>query len=66
LKTWERSGTNRVFAGILGGIAEKIGINAKLLRLIFIILVFATALLPMSLLYILLMFIMPNDQGELQ
>lgn len=65
MKTWERSRTNRVFAGVLGGIAERIGINATGLRLLFILLVFVTAILPMSLLYILLMFIMPNDQGGL-
>lgn len=66
MKTWERSRTNRIFAGVLGGIAERTGINARLLRLIFILLVFVTAFLPMSLLYILLMFIMPNDQGNSQ
>jgi phage shock protein C len=63
LKTWERSRTNRVFAGVLGGIAERLGINVTGLRLLFTILVFVTAFLPMSLLYILLMFMMPNDQG---
>ena len=64
MKTWVRSRTNRMFAGVLGGIAEQIGIDAKWLRIIFVILVLVTALLPMSLLYILLMFIMPNDQGD--
>ena len=63
MKTWERSRTNRVFAGVLGGIAERFGIKASLLRILFILFVFVTAFLPMSLLYILLMFIMPNDQG---
>ena len=53
-----------MFAGVLGGIAEQIGIEAKWLRVIFVLLVLVTALLPMSLLYILLMFIMPNDQGN--
>lgn len=63
MKTWERSRTNRIFAGVIGGIAEGMGIDARWLRIIFMLLVFATALLPMSLLYILMMFIMPNDQG---
>lgn len=66
MKTWERSRTNRVFAGVLGGIAERIGIDARWIRILFILLVFVTAFLPMSLLYILLMFIMPNDQGNLR
>jgi phage shock protein C len=66
LKKLERSRTNRMFAGVLGGIAERTGIDARLLRVLFIFLVFVTALLPMSLLYILLMFIMPRDQGTLQ
>lgn len=64
MKTWERSRTNRVFAGVLGGIAERLGVKARWLRFLFIILVFVTAFLPMSLLYILLMFMMPNDQGN--
>ena len=64
MKTWERSRTNRVFAGVMGGIAERLGVKARWLRLLFIILVFVTAFLPMSLLYILLMFMMPNDQGN--
>lgn len=64
MKTWERSRTNRVFAGVMGGIAERLGVKATGLRLLFIILVFVTAFLPMSLLYILLMFMMPNDQGN--
>jgi phage shock protein PspC (stress-responsive transcriptional regulator) len=66
LKKWERSRTNRIFAGVLGGIAERTGINARLLRVSFIVLGFVTAFLPMSLLYILLMFMMPNDQGNLR
>lgn len=53
-----------MFAGVLGDIAERIGVNANLLRFLYIIFVFVTALLPMALLYILLMFIMPNDQGD--
>jgi phage shock protein PspC (stress-responsive transcriptional regulator) len=53
-----------VFAGVLGGIAERLGVKARWLRFLFIILVFVTAFLPMSLLYILLMFMMPNDQGN--
>lgn len=64
MKTLVRSRTNRMFAGVLGGIAEQIGIEAKWLRVIFGLLALVTALLPMSLLYILLMFIMPNDQGN--
>lgn len=64
MKTWERSRTNRVFAGVLGGIAERLGMKVRWLRLLFVILVFVTAVLPMSLLYILLMFMMPNDQGD--
>jgi phage shock protein C len=66
LKTWERSRTNRVFAGVLGGIAGRIGLDAKWLRLIFILLMLVTAVLPMSLFYILLMFMMPNEQGNLR
>lgn len=62
MKKWKRSSTNRMFAGVLGGLSEAIGINAFLVRIGFVILIFATAILPMAILYGLLMWILPNEQ----
>ncbi|WML46014.1 PspC domain-containing protein [Neobacillus sp. PS3-40] len=62
MKKWMRSRTNRMLAGVIGGLSEVIGMDAKLLRIIFIILLMVTGFFPMGLLYILLVFIMPNEQ----
>jgi phage shock protein C len=51
-----------MLAGVIGGLSEVIGMDAKLLRIIFIILLMVTGFFPMGLLYILLVFIMPNEQ----
>ncbi|RSD25144.1 PspC domain-containing protein [Mesobacillus subterraneus] len=55
-----RSRTNRMLAGVLGGMAESFGMNALWLRLLFVILVFATAFFPMAILYLVLVFVLPN------
>lgn len=57
-----RSKTNRKLAGVLGGIAEATGINATLTRILFIILLFTTAFFPMAVLYLILVFVMPNGE----
>lgn len=62
MKKWKRSLTNRWFAGVLGGLSEAIGINALYLRLGFIILIFATAIFPMAILYGLLILILSKEQ----
>lgn len=59
-----RSRTNRLLAGVLGGAAEAFGMNATLLRILFVILVFSTAVFPMALLYLVLVFVMSNRDGH--
>lgn len=58
-----RSRTNRMFGGVIGGIAEAAGINVWLLRIGFIILMSATAFFPLAALYVFLMFILPTEAG---
>jgi phage shock protein C len=62
MKKWVRSRTNRMLAGVLGGLSEVVGKDAKTLRLIFIILLLITGFFPMGVLYILFVFILPNEQ----
>jgi phage shock protein C len=62
MKNLVRSRTNRIFAGVIGGIAEAIGMDAKLLRIIVVLLTFLTAFLPLAASYVLLIFILPNEQ----
>ena len=58
-----RSRENRMLAGVLGGMAESFGMSAALLRILFVILTFSTAFLPMAVIYLVLMFILPNREG---
>lgn len=57
-----RSRTKRMFGGVIGGISDAVGMNVWLLRVGFIILMAATAFVPMAAIYLLLMFIFPNEQ----
>ncbi|CAM3904218.1 PspC domain-containing protein [Mesobacillus zeae] len=57
-----RSRTNRKIAGIIGGIAQTTGIDATILRIIFIILLITTAFFPLAITYLLLTFIIPKEE----
>ena len=54
----ERSGTNRAIAGVCGGIAEYLAIDATLVRVVFVGLLFAGGI--GLLLYIVLLILMPQ------
>ncbi|WP_374703349.1 PspC domain-containing protein [Bacillus sp. V3-13] len=57
-----RSRTDRVLAGVLGGLAQSVGINATILRVLFAILLFATGFFPLLIAYLVLVFILPNKE----
>lgn len=57
-----RSRHNRVFAGILGGIGEYLGIDPTVIRVAFIIILFLTAVLPFIFLYLVLLLIIPEQE----
>ncbi|KAB7665787.1 PspC domain-containing protein [Bacillus sp. B1-b2] len=61
MKQLIRSKHNRKLAGVIGGIAQRVNINANLLRLIFIIGLFATGFFPLVFIYLLLIYVMPNE-----
>ncbi|AZB44452.1 PspC domain-containing protein [Bacillus sp. FJAT-42376] len=60
MKKLTRSRSNKKVAGVLGGIAERYGLNANLLRIIFLI-----ALIPTSggllFVYLLLVFLLSKE-----
>lgn len=58
-----RSRTNRMLAGVLGGLSESFGMNATLLRILFVILLFSTGLMPMAVLYLIFVFVLSNKEG---
>ncbi|MBG9452272.1 membrane protein [Cytobacillus firmus] len=57
-----RSRSNRKLAGVFGGLSKSIGIDATILRVIFIVLLFTTGVFPMTLVYALLVFVLPNEE----
>jgi phage shock protein C len=56
-----RSRTNRTVAGILGGLGEYLNIDPTVLRVIFIILLIATAFFPCILGYFIAYFVIPEE-----
>ena len=57
-KQLRRSRSNKVIAGVCGGLGEYFGMDAILIRIIFLLLVFAAGVSP--LLYIILWVVMPQ------
>lgn len=59
MKKLHRS-SNRVVAGVCGGIAEYFDIDPTLIRVLYAVLTFFSAAFPGIILYIILMILMPN------
>ena len=55
-----RSNRSNMIAGVMGGIAERFGWNANLLRLIFVIVSVMSAAFPGILVYLVLWLVMPK------
>lgn len=55
-----RSTRHSIIAGVLGGIAERYGWNANLLRVIFIVISLMSVAFPGILVYIVLWLVMPK------
>jgi len=58
----QRSRDQRVLAGVCGGIAEWLGWNALLVRLLYVILSIASAAFPGILVYVILWILMPERE----
>ena len=57
-----RSRTNRVFAGVMGGLAEYLGVDPTLLRVIYVAGSIVSAAFPGLLVYLLLWLLMPEGE----
>jgi phage shock protein C len=66
MRSLTRSRSNRKLAGILGGLARTIGIDATILRIAFIILLFLTGFFPLVIVYALLAFVIPNEEDAIR
>ncbi|MFU8926772.1 PspC domain-containing protein [Acinetobacter puyangensis] len=59
-----RSNQRRMIAGVMGGIAERFGWNATLLRIIFVIVSVMSAAFPGILVYLVLWLLIPKQNHE--
>ena len=55
-----RSRTNRMLAGVIGGLAEHFGIDATLARAIFVVVSIISAAFPGILVYVILWVLIPE------
>ncbi|KMJ58963.1 membrane protein [Bacillus sp. LL01] len=65
MKRLIRSKNDRKLAGVLGGLAKYLGVDSNLLRVIFVILLFPTGIMPLILTYFVLTFLLPNEETEI-
>ena len=59
-----RSRSERMIAGVCGGMGKYLGIDATVIRLLFALLSIFTGLVPGLILYLVLMFIIPDEPLE--
>ena len=60
MKKLYRSKTNKIIAGIIGGLGEYFNVDPTIFRLVFIVFMFATGVLPAVLAYLVCMLIVPK------
>src|SRR5690606_11019934 len=62
-RPFTRSRTDRWLAGVLGGIAQRFGWNATLLRIVYVVVSIASVAFPGILVYLILWLLMPEEGG---
>jgi phage shock protein C len=55
-----RSRTDRILAGVCGGLAERLGVDPSLIRIAWVVLALATAVVPFVVLYVVMAVIVPE------
>jgi len=66
MKKLYRSNTNKVFAGIIGGIGEYFDVDPVLLRILWLLILAATGLIPGLIVYLIAIFIVPKKPAGAQ
>ena len=61
-----RSNRSNMIAGVMGGIAERFGWNANLLRIIFVLVSIMSAAFPGILVYLVLWLVIPKNKDTQQ
>jgi phage shock protein C len=59
-RPFTRSRSDRILAGVMGGIAQRFGWNATMVRVIFVILSIVSVAFPGILVYLILWLLMPE------
>ncbi len=59
--TFSRSIDDRLIAGVMGGLARRMGWSSTLLRVLFVIVSIASAAFPGIIVYLALWLLMPNE-----
>lgn len=52
---------DKIIAGVCSGLADYLGLDKSLVRIGFVLIGFITALIPMSLVYVVMWFIIPEE-----
>ncbi|MGD6871071.1 PspC domain-containing protein [Sutcliffiella horikoshii] len=66
MKRLIRSKNDRKLSGVLGGLGKYLGVDSNLLRVIFVILLFPTGVMPLIVTYFVLTFLLPNEETEIR
>jgi phage shock protein C len=61
MKKLHRSRTDRKLSGVLGGLSDYLGIDASILRILFVILLIPTGFFPLGIIYIAWIFLVPEE-----
>lgn len=64
MKKLYRSNTNKVFAGIIGGLGEYFEIDPVIIRLFWVLLVIFSGVVPGVLVYIIALIVVPSKPAE--
>ncbi|MDX1612198.1 MAG: PspC domain-containing protein [Candidatus Thermoplasmatota archaeon] len=57
-KKLTKSSTDKMLTGVLGGVAERLGWDSTLVRVLYVVLTLVTGLVPMLLVYLILFLVM--------
>ncbi|KGM51734.1 stress-responsive transcriptional regulator [Lysobacter concretionis Ko07 = DSM 16239] len=60
-RPFTRSRSDRIIAGVLGGIAQRFGWSSTLLRVLFVLVSIASAAFPGIVVYLILWLLMPEE-----
>lgn len=63
MKKLYRSETNKVFAGIIGGIGEYFDVDPVLLRVLWLLILASTGIIPGLIVYLIAIFVVPKKQA---